>query len=135
MQRKRQKPYFYKQMYFCWWKLFFHLVETIQRFLKINYQVHNQFYNQVSFLQARIIIQFIFNFFFTFVFGCIIDVWCGFSFVLFRKSRTLLSLACIVCIFTTALKALDFQSRVPMFKNHWVTARFSQPFILPKLIK
>ena len=33
------------------------------------------------------------------------------------------------------VKALDSQSRGPVFKNHWVALRSTQPFILPRSIK
>ena len=33
------------------------------------------------------------------------------------------------------VKVLDSQSRGPVFKNHWVASRSTQPFILPRLIK
>ena len=33
------------------------------------------------------------------------------------------------------VKALDSQSRGPVFKNHWVAPWLTQPFILPRSIK
>ena len=56
--------------------------------------------------------------------------------VIFLWSERILVFICMVLIcMVLVVKSLYFQSRGPVFKNHWVAPRSTQPFNLPRSIK